>query len=162
MVAAADGKAARPGLLSRITFSYMDPLLKLGAQRPLKVTDLPPVWHDHDADTAFNDFQTHWKVTLPPHPLIRHAPPGTDDAEGSRSGGRSLRYPGDPRITHISHAHSRYSHLPHLAHSGATLKASSCRHDGRLLSNPCVQSSWGRARLMRRPSVPASTSALPM
>jgi hypothetical protein len=71
MAATEPKRRVKPSLLSRVTFSYMDPLLRLGAERPLKPDDLPPVWHTYDAETQFGDFQKAWKVTLPATPCRR-------------------------------------------------------------------------------------------
>ena len=48
------GFQRKPGALSSITFSHLNPLLRLGAQRPLEESDLPSMqWHSDEVTSDF-------------------------------------------------------------------------------------------------------------
>eukprot|EP00026_Physarum_polycephalum_P000785 Phypoly_transcript_00786.p1 GENE.Phypoly_transcript_00786~~Phypoly_transcript_00786.p1 ORF type:complete len:1319 (+),score=220.66 Phypoly_transcript_00786:74-4030(+) len=52
------------GFLSRITFWYVQPLLKLGYQRPLTMDDLYPIQKRNKADYLASKFSLFWKREL--------------------------------------------------------------------------------------------------
>ena len=55
---------AEAGVLSRATFSWLAPTLRLGRQRPLEKQDLPPLQWEDRARSSTDRFDTDWRALV--------------------------------------------------------------------------------------------------
>ncbi|KAL9244577.1 hypothetical protein vseg_018344 [Gypsophila vaccaria] len=51
----------KPSIFSQIVFSWVNPLLQLGYQKPLSVDDIPNVFSDDEASVAYKKFAEAWE-----------------------------------------------------------------------------------------------------
>ena len=54
----------RAGFLSKLTFSWMDPLLRLGHSKPLSLEDIPSLVSEDEANLAYQKFKQAWDSLL--------------------------------------------------------------------------------------------------
>lgn len=54
-------KSSEAGFFSCLTFSWLNPLLRLGASKPLVLDDIPPLDSEDDALNAYETFSEVWK-----------------------------------------------------------------------------------------------------
>ncbi|XP_074272990.1 ABC transporter C family member 8-like isoform X1 [Silene latifolia] len=51
---------AKPSLLSRLTFSWLNPLISLGYSKPLSLNDIPCLFSEDEANLAYTKFSETW------------------------------------------------------------------------------------------------------